>query len=570
MGEQDDTTRDDVPGERRERVWIFEREYTRRDVLRTAGAAGLAAGLSGILAACGGGSDTPTEPSATTGGSGGATTAAPPETGATETAPAEGGVKTGGTLRVGHVGGGKNESFNPGIGSSFIDASRYMNLYDPLVRVNPDLTLAPGLATEWTPNPDSTVWTLALREGVTWHDGSPFGADDVIYSLQLWGDPKHLANPSVASVSLDQLKKVDELTVEVPLSAPNARLLEIFTAQNNVIVKNGTTDYSNPIGTGPFMFKEFTVGERSLCVRNPNYWDEGKPYVDEWEDISIDDNAARLNALLAGEIDMMSQIEPTAAKAQLESGEVSVIRAPSTAIQVFLMRVDVPPFDDPLVRQAFRLIPDRQQVIDTALLGFATVANDLPGKGLWNFASDLPQREQDLEQAKALLAQAGKENLEVTLHTSDIVPGFVEAATLFAEHAKGAGVTVKIQKEAADAYFDTSKLYTKLDFAQSFWTFSSLALVYSQSLLSDAPWNETHWRDPAYDEKIKAAISATDETTALELWHEVQQVQYDEGGYIVWANMEILDATGTYVQGVVPSSWFNLGGWNYRDVWLDV
>jgi peptide/nickel transport system substrate-binding protein len=129
---------------------------------------------------------------------------------------------------------------------------------------------------------------------------------------------------------------------------------------------------------------------------------------------------------------------------------------------------------------------------------------------------------------------------------------------------------VNVKKEAADAYFDTSKLYTKLDFAQSFWTFGSLALLYTQSLLSDATWNETHYRDPVYDTLINDAIGATDEATALDLWHQVQQAQYEEGGYIVWANVEILDAAGTYVQGITPSSWFNLGGWNYRDVWLDV
>jgi peptide/nickel transport system substrate-binding protein len=310
------------------------------------------------------------------------------------------------------------------------------------------------------------------------------------------------------------------------------------------------------------------VGERSLCVRNENYWEEGKPYVDEWEDISIDDNAARLNALLAGEIDMMSQLEPIAAKAQLEEGRIQVLRAPSTAVHVFLMAVDIPPFDDPLVRQAFRLIPNRQALIDGALLGFASVANDLPGKGLWNFAGDLPPRDQDLEQAVALLKQAGKENLEVTLHTSSIVPGFVEAATLFAEQAKEAGVTIKVKKEAANAYFDTSKLYTKLDFGQSYWTFGSLSLWYEQALLSDAIWNETHWRDESFDKLIRDAQGATDEAAALELWHEVQEMVYNEGGYIVWANVDVLDGIANTVRGVVPSAWFNLGGYDYRDVWF--
>jgi peptide/nickel transport system substrate-binding protein len=544
-------------GEERPRrlpITVFERPLSRRDLLRGAAAAGVGLSASGFLAACGGDDD---------GGAAGTTTQP------SGTTPAD--VKRGGRLRVGHVGGGKAETFDPGRGSTFIDASRYLNIYDLLVRADNELELVPGLATEWEPNEDSTVWQFKLRPDVVWHDGTPFTAQDVIYTLQSWGDKKHIAHSASTQMRLNELSAPDELTLEIPLKGPNARLPDSFTQQNNVIIKDGTTDFTSPIGTGPFKFESFTTGERSLAVRNEDYWEEGKPYVDEWEDISISDNAARLNALLSGEIDMMSQIEPTQAKAHLERGEIQILRAPSpTAIQVFYMAVDIPPFDDPLVRQAFRLIPDRQGLIDRALLGFATPANDLPGKGLWNFAEDLPPREQDIEEARSLLAEAGQENLEVTLHTSEIVPGFVEAATLFKEMAREAGVTVQIKKEDPNAYFDTSKLYTKLDFGQSFWTYSSLALWYEQSLLSDAIWNETHWRDKSYDELIRQAQGATDEATAIDLWHQVQEIQYNEGGYIVWANLEILDAAANTVKGLVPSAWFNLGGWNYRDVWLDV
>jgi peptide/nickel transport system substrate-binding protein len=128
---------------------------------------------------------------------------------------------------------------------------------------------------------------------------------------------------------------------------------------------------------------------------------------------------------------------------------------------------------------------------------------------------------------------------------------------------------VNVKKEAANAYFDTNKLYTKIDFGQSFWTVSSVGLWYEQALLSDAVWNETHWRDPEFDELVRAAQGAPDEATATDLWNQVQQIQYDEGGYIVWANVSIVDAAANHVKGLVPSAFFNLGGWNYRDVWLD-
>lgn len=526
---------------------IFEARLTRRRLLQSAAAAGLALSPA-LLAACGGGE-----------GDGVALT---------DTGEGNGGPARGGRLRVGHVGAGKGESFNPARGSSFIDASRYYNVFDPLSRVNPSLEIEPGLALEWNPNADSTEWEVKLRPDVTWHDGKPFTADDVIYTLREMGDEKHTSHASVLNVNLRDVRKVDDLTLVIPLEAPNARLFDSFVQQNTVIVQDGAKDFTNPVGTGPFKFESFTVGERSLCSRNENYWEEGKPYVDEWEDISIDDNAARLNALLSGEIDMMSQLPFAQAREQEGRGDIQVISAESTAIQVFIMAVDQPPFDDVRVRQAFRLIADRQGLIDGALFGYGSLGNDLAGKGLPFFAEELPPREQDLEQARSLLQQAGQENLTVTLHTSDIVPGFVEAATLFAEQAKGAGVTVNVKKEAANAYFDTSLLYTKLDFAQSFWTFSSIPIWYEQSLLSDAVWNETHWRDPAFDQLIRDAQGAPDEETATELWRQIQQIQYDEGGYIVWTNQNLVDAAANNVQGVTPSSFFNLGGWNYRDVYL--
>jgi peptide/nickel transport system substrate-binding protein len=473
----------------------------------------------------------------------------------------------GGRLRVGHVGGGKGETFNPGAGSSFIDASRFYNVYDPLVRVAPDLSSAPGLAVKWIPNKNSSVWLIKLRSGVTFHNGKSLTADDVIYTMRTMGDPKHVGNSSVAGIKLNELKKVDNLTVRVPLKSPNARLFDNFNVQNSVIIPVGLKDFTKPVGTGPFAFESFTPGQRSLCTRNPNYWESGKPYVDEWEDISIDDNSARLNALLSGQIDMLSQLDPRQARVQQQRKQIQVLNAPSPTIQVFYMAVDLDPFKDKRVRQAFRLIPDRQALIDGALAGFATPGNDLPGRGL-PFWLNKPVRQADPERAKSLLKQAGQEGLEVTLHTSDIVPGFTEAATLFAQQAKQAGVKVNVKKEPANSYFNPSLLYTKLDFAQSFWTVTALGQWYPQSLLSTAVWNETHWRDKSYDKLINAAIGAPTAAKAQALWRQVQEVQYRDGGYILWGNVNIVDGVGNHVRGMKPSSFFNLSGWNYRDCWL--
>ena len=477
-------------------------------------------------------------------------------------------VKRGGTLRVGHAGAGKAESFNPGRGGSFIDTSRQYNLFDPLVRVRPDLSYAPGLALRWTHNKNSTVWDIHLRPGVTFHNGKPFTADDLIYTLRSMGNPSHVGHFAVVNVRLRDLKKINRLTVRVPLKSPDAQLFGSFVNGNTVVIQDGEKDFSKPVGTGPFVFGSFTPGQRSHCTRNPNYWEKGKPYVDAWEDITIDDPQARLNALLGGQIDAMSSLDYNQARAHQRKGDIHVVNAPSPSMHCIYMAVDKAPFNDNRVRQAFRLIPDRKALINGAIAGYGTVGNDLFGRGYPYFA-EMPVRPHDPERAKAMLKAAGAEGLKVTLHTSDAVPGFVEAATLFAQQAKAAGVTVTVKKEPASQYFDTSTLYTHLDFAQDFWAAGSVGAWYQLAVESHAVWNETHWRDKSYDALIRKAQGAPNARTANRLWRQVQKVQYDQGGYIIWTNVNIVDAAAKYVKGVRPSSFTALGGWNYRSFWLD-
>jgi len=469
---------------------------------------------------------------------------------------------------VGHAGAGKSETFNPARGSSFIDTSRQYNLFDPLVRVKPDLTTAPGLALEWHPNKTATVWVVKLRPDVTFHSGKSLTADDVIYTLRSMGDAKHVGHFAVTNIRLGELKKIDKLTVRIPLKSPDARLYDQFVNGNTVVIQNGEKNFLKPVGTGPFMFGSFTPGARSHCVKNPNYWVDGQPYVDAWEDITIDDPDARLNALLAGDIDAMSALPYNQAKAHKATGDIRVLDAPSPSMHCIYMAVDRAPFNDPRVRQAFRLMPDRQALINGAIGGFGTGGNDLFGRGLPYFA-DLPARPHDPEKAKSLLKAAGRSDLTVTLHTSNAVPGFVEAATLFAQQAKAAGVKVKVKSEPASAYFDTALLYTKLDFGQDFWAAGSVGAWYDLAVQSKAVWNETHWRSKSYNAMIAKAHVSPNDAVAKKRWHDVQKVQYDHGGYLIWTNVNIVDAASKKVKGVVPSSFTSLGGWNYKAFWLD-
>ena len=169
-----------------------------------------------------------------------------------------------------------------------------------------------------------------------------------------------------------------------------------------------------------------------------------------------------------------------------------VLSGKSPQPMMFYMDTTKAPFNDPDVRMAIKLIADRQALVDGALNGYGQLGNDIVGKGLPWYDESLPQREQDIDQAKSLLKKAGQENLTVLLQTSQIFPGFVESATLLAQQAKAAGVTINLKQEPPNSYYNPSLLYLKMPFAETQWAITSLKYFYLQALATDAPYH----RDP--------------------------------------------------------------------------
>jgi peptide/nickel transport system substrate-binding protein len=326
-------------------------------------------------------------------------------------------------------------------------------------------------------------------------------------------------------------------------------------------------DPKSPIGAGPFKFVSFTPGEQSVFTRHPNYWRKDEPYLDEVVIIDFPDDTARVNALISNQVDAISQ---------LPLGQVNVIKADPSLVMLnsetgawlpFTMRVDRPPFDDPRVRMAFRLVVDREQMVKQVLGGYGTVGNDLYGRFDSCYASELPQRKQDIAQAKSLLAQAGKENLTVELVTSSVAAGIVEAAQVFAEQAKAAGITVNINKvEPGEFYGDN---YLKWDFAQDFWFSRGYLPQTANGSVPEAPYNETHWADPKFLELIKEARQTVDNEKRCQLLKQAQKIEYDSGGYIIWGFNNQVDAHRATVNGFVPDkTGIPLTYYGFRKVWL--
>lgn len=569
MGKQDKDPRDLVEQ-------LNAGKLSRRQFAFRASAIGLSTGAIGsILAACGDGDEAavttttaaaPTTAPTTTAAA--ATTTAAPE--ATTTTAAPGGPIRGGRLVTAHTGAGPAETLLPWNEASFIDVGRHKQMYEKLFERDPSLTPQPILAESLEPNAAGDVWQLKLKSGITFHNGKEMTADDVLYSWSEASNVEYESGSNFGVFDLANTRKVSDTEVELHLTQPLADLPAVLAKKVMYIVPDGLSDYDQPVGTGAFTFVEWTPGERSLMARYDDYWGEGKPYVDEVEMISIEDPTARLNALLGGQVDAVEQLDFTQATAHRDNPDVQLIIAESTTTVPLTMRVDTPPFDDPRVREAIKLSVDRDQMVESVLLGFGFVGNDLFGLGWPSYNSQLPQRTYDPDRARALLTEAGHDGLEVTLYTSQVVPGMLESATIFKEQARASGIEVTLEVLPGEAYFDVEQSYLSpsAPFYQSIWggPFEGQAV---DGLLADSPYNETVWNRPDWEEAFRAAQGIIDGNERAAALQELQVPLYEEGGYVIWGFSAIIDAASPRVQGIVPTGVFNLGHYDFKEWWFE-
>ncbi len=238
--------------------------------------------------------------------------------------------KKGGVIRYATNLHGPNDQMDPPLFTSNIDYSRGRTIYNSLIQHANDLTPQPELATSFEPNSNATEWTFKLQKGVEWHDGSKFTADDVVYSMN-----RHLAEDSTSVIksvmaSVKEWKKVNSHEVKAIMNTPNADLPTLLGVFQNKIIKNGSK--GDWIGTGPFTMETFQPGVKSISKRNENYW--RKPAnVDAIEITAITDPVARVNALIAGDMNIVTNIDPKAFR-QIESADgVTLLSAPA-AVQL--------------------------------------------------------------------------------------------------------------------------------------------------------------------------------------------------------------------------------------------
>lgn len=484
----------------------------------------------------------------------------------------DGEPRQGGHLTVGVAGGGASDTLDAHDPTDNVDIARNFALYASLMRYANDGTIEPYLAESLESNDDGTEWTLVLKEGLTFHDDSPVTADSVVFSLKRILDPDapQRGAGDMPGVDPEKLERVDERTVRIHVDEPLVTLPEALAEYYNAIVPEDY-DPDDPIGCGPFKYSEFVVGDYSVFERHEGFHIEGQPYVDSLEIVDFPEDDARVNALTSGNVDIISQAPQAQIPVIEDSSDLKIMESETGMWLPFTMRVDQEPFDDVRVRQAFRLIVDRQEMIDQALAGYGQVGNDMYARMDPSYPEDFPQREQDIEEARRLLSEAGYEDdLEVELVTSDINAGVVAAAEVFQEQAREAGVTVNLRRVNPSDYWNEEEGFPYA-FGQDFWAARNYITQTAQGSIVGAPYNETMWGE--HEEwlgHLEEAQRTTDEDERNELIRKAQEIEYEEGGYIIWGFVNLLDAHGTHVHGLEPAvSGHPLGSYAFHTMWLD-
>ncbi|HEY1127877.1 MAG TPA: ABC transporter substrate-binding protein [Roseateles sp.] len=473
--------------------------------------------------------------------------------------------RRGGRLRLGVVDGsqaGNLDAHKPAAGASTLRGfALYSKLWEWSSDMAPDLALAESAEV----SPDAKSWTIRLRPGLEFHHGKTISADDVIFSIRRLTDPQ-LASPYaglVAVVDRDGLKKLDERTVRVSFRDGRGYVPLADTWVNfGGIVPTDYDPITNPVGAGPFKLREFVPGQRSLFTRFENYFKPGRPYPDELEIIDFKDQTSRLQALQNGQVDVVNAISPEQLPLLQQANGLRVVVSETNYWQSFDMNVELAPFDDVRVRQAFRLIANRQELVDRALNGQGRIANDLYAPQDPSFDHGIPQRQQDLAQARALLKAAGRENLQVELVTT---AASARPALVFAEQAKQAGVRINVKQ------VDAATFAGPLRGSWPISTGGSLGHGWLTSALhADGPHaviNKTRFRDPRFVELVTAAMQQPDAAKRAPLVHEAQRIQWERGSLLIWGFANTLDAASSRVGGLEPEH-THFPTWRFDKLWL--
>jgi len=353
------------------------------------------------------------------------------------------------------------------------------------------------------------------------------------------------------------------------LDVPNADLPAILATPQLVIVKDGTTNFGSAIGTGPYKLKSFKPGVSTVGVRNDNYWKAGQPYLDQIELVSISDNAARVNALLAGDVHLINSVDPRSTQRIAATPGYAVKETKSGLYTDLIMRRDNTLTGNPNFVMGMKNLFDREQIRTAVFRGFAVTGNDQPiPPGHRYFNASLPQRKFDLDKAKFYMQKAGAVGPALPpIYATTDANGSIEMAELMQQTAAKIGVNLVVNRVPGDGYWSNHWMKHPLGFG-SINPRPSADVLFTQFFKSDAPWNESGWKDPRFDQLLLSARAETDEAKRKAMYGEMQVLVADQGGIGIPSFISLLDANDKRLKGLGSIPTGSMMGFSFAEhVW---
>lgn len=469
----------------------------------------------------------------------------------TSAAHAAGPVK-GGHMKIGMQGGESTNSLDPATYASDVPVNYGRMWGDTLVEVSENGEIQHRIAESIEASADAKTWHFKIREDVEFHNGKTVTPEDVVATLERHSDEDSKSG-ALGIVQGIESMAVDGQNVVLTLGAANADLPYLMADYHLMIQPGGGKDAPDAgIGTGPYRIVENQPGVRHVGEKFENYWDlANRAHVDTAEIVVINDATARLAALQSGQVHAINRVEPKVVDLVKRVPGVTVQNVSGRGHYVFIAHVNTAPFDNRDLMLALKYAMNRQEMVDKILQGYGSVGNDFPINASYPlFSDDIEQRAYDPDKAAFHFKKSGHSG-SVLLRTSDVAfPGAVDAAQLYQQSAKAAGIDIEVKREPGDGYW--SEVWNKQPFSTSYWGGRPVQdQMYSTAYLSTADWNDTKFFREDFDKIIIGARAELDNAKRKDMYREAAVMVRDEGGLILPMFNDFIDATGPDIEGWV-------------------
>ena len=458
-------------------------------------------------------------------------------------------------------------------GSNDVQSSNVQsNIYETLIVRDKNGELAPGLAESWT-QVDDLTWEFKLRTGVNFHDGEAFNAEAVKKNFDRILDPEVASPRAFLYEMVSEVKVIDETTVQFVMEYPFSPLLAHLTHNGGGIispksidadyaaitddVKAGSVISTNPVGTGPFVFDSWTPDSELKLVKNENYW--GTPAnIDSVTFKVVPESATRVAEIQSGNAHIIGTVEPAQVANVNASGVATVDEALSSSLTYIGFNTQKEPFNNPLVRQAISKAIDRQTLVDSIYEGYGIPAIGPLSADIFGYTDDLNYVEYNIEEAKALLAEAGyADGFSTTIWTNDN-PARVNVATVLQQSLKELGIVVEIGVMEFGTYLDKTAAGEHDMFILG-WSnatgdadYGLYALFHSSQ--HGEPGNRSFYTNEKVDELLEAGRREADLTAREGIYKEAMQLLTDDAPMAFVLHPSILTGVAKNVSGFYVTS----------------